>query len=332
LFWGRKRYNDKLMIVFWLFLTFFFCLVLIKASDILLVNLKSLALQTGIGSFAITGLIVALATSLPELSVGVAAGFRGEPNLSLGNVVGANIANLSLVIGGAALIGGAVTVHGTFLRRDVFYAFLAGAAPMLLLTDRVLSRIDGLILLSLYGFYQLMVFEEQKKRAADKGGFINRLLRRLNHRGTKQELGWIFLGVVLLLFSADMIVRLASKIALSLNIPILLIGLVLVAIGTTLPELTFEIEAIRSHQPTMVFGNLLGSIVANGTLIIGLVALISPIRIQAFSEYLLATMAFVIAFGIFYLFVRTKHRLERWEGAFLIGFYLAFVLGEFIHP
>jgi len=320
------------MIVFWLVLTFFFCLVLIKASDILLVNLKSLALQTGIGVFAITGLIVALATSLPELSVGVAAGFRGEPNLSLGNVIGANIANLSLVIGGAALIGGAVTVQGTFLRRDVFYAFLAGAAPMVLLTDRVLSRIDGLILLSLYGFYQVMVFEEQKRKAANEEGFINRLLRRLNHRGTKQELGWIFLGVVLLLFSADMIVRLASKIALSLNIPILLIGLVLVAIGTTLPELTFEIEAIRSHQPTMVFGNLLGSIVANGTLIIGLVALISPIIIQAFDEYLLATMAFVIAFGIFYLFVRTKHRLERWEGAFLIGFYLAFVLGEFIHP
>ncbi len=320
------------MIIVNLILIFLFCLVLIKASDILLINLKSFALQTGIGAFAITGLIVALATSLPEFFVGVAAGLRGEPNLSLGNVVGANIANLSLVIGGAALIGGAVTVQGTFLRRDVFYAFLAGAAPMLLLTDKVLSRFDGLILLSLYGFYQVMVFEEQKKRAADEEGFINRLLRRLNHRGTKRELGWIFLGVVLLLFSADMIVHLASKIALSLNIPILLIGLVLVAIGTTLPELTFEIEAIRSHQPTMVFGNLLGSIVANGTLIIGLVALISPIRIQAFDEYLLATMAFVIAFGIFYLFIRTKHRLERWEGAFLIGFYLAFVLGEFIHP
>ena len=272
------------MIIVNLILIFLFCLVLIKASDILLVNLKSFALQTGIGAFAITGLIVALATSLPEFFVGVAAGFRGEPNLSLGNVVGANIANLSLVIGGAALIGGAVTVHGTFLRRDVFYAFLAGAAPMLLLTDRVLSRIDGLILLSLYGFYQVMVFEEQKRKAANEEGFINRLLRRLNHRGTRQELSWIFLGVILLIFSADMIVRLASKIALSLNIPILLIGLVLVAIGTTLPELTFEIEAIRSHQPTMVFGNLLGSIVANGTLIIGLVALISPIRIQAFDE------------------------------------------------
>lgn len=322
------------MIIVDLALIFLFCLLLIKASDILIINLRSLANRTKIGQFAITGLILALATSLPEFFVGITAALKGTPNLSLGNVVGSNIANLSLIIGGAALIGGTVQVRGDFLRQDVFYAFLAGAAPMILLFDRGLSRLDGMILLALYGFYQATVFRERRKASPveEENGFVRQLIRRLNHRGTKREIGWIFLGMALLLFSADMLVRAASKIAIILEIPILLVGLVLIAIGTSLPELAFEVRAIRARQPEMVFGDLLGSVVANATLIIGITSLISPIRIQAFGEYLVATMAFVVIFGAFYFFVRTKHRLDRWEGAFLIGFYLAFVLGEFIHP
>jgi len=164
----------------------------------------------------------------------------------------------------------------------------------------------------------------------EKEGFIRRLIRRINHRGTKTELAWIFLGVALLLFSADMLVRIARQIALALNIPILLIGLLLVAIGTSLPELAFELKAVREKQSGMVFGDLLGSIVANGTLVIGVTSLISPIRIQAFDEYLLATMTFVVMFALFYIFIRTKKKLERWEGAALLGVYLLFILLEFL--
>jgi len=269
---------------------------------------------------------------LPEFFVGITAALAGKPSLSLGNVIGANIANLSLVIGGAALIGGVVAVQGTFLRRDVFYAFLAACAPMVLLFDKVLSRIDGIVLLILYGFYQVVVFSEQTgKMEEPQQGFVTRLLRKLNQpspRRVKKELGWIFLGVALLLFSADVLVRSAVRVAINFNIPLFLIGLLMVAVGTTLPELVFGIKAVRERQPGMVFGNLLGSIVANGTLIIGLVALISPVRIQAFGEYLLATMTFVIIFGLFYFFVRTKHRLDRWEGAVLLVVWIFFVIFE----
>jgi len=274
--------------------------------------------QAKVAPLFLSGLIVALATSLPELFVGITAGIYGYPNLSLGNVVGSNIAALSLVIGGVALIGGAVAVKGEFLYRDVFYAFLAGAIPMVLLFDKVLSRIDGLILLALYGFYQAVIFNQKEKSIDQRGKPV-----------TKKEIGWFFLGLALIIFSADMIVRLAVGLAIILNIQVLLIGLVLVSIGTTLPELIFELEAIQKHQPEMVFGNLLGSIVTHSCLVLGIVALITPIRIAGLAEYLLATMAFVVIFGAFYLFVRTKKRLDHWEGAILILFYLIFVLVEF---
>jgi len=323
------------MIVFYLSLILFFSFLLIKATDILVVNLKSLSRDTRLGQFAITSFLLALATSLPELFVGLAGALEKSPNLVLGNIVGSNIANLSLVIGGAALLGGSVVVRGTFLRRDVFYAFLAGAAPMVLLFDKFLGRIDGLILLSLYGFYNVWVFTERYRGIVAKGkgeeGFVRRLIRKLNHQSTQTELAWVFLGVALLLFAADMIVKIAGKIALTFNVPLLLVGLFLVAIGTSLPEFAFSLKAIRERQAEMVFGDLLGSIVANGTLIIGITSLVAPIRIRAFDEYLLATMAFVFIFAAFYFFIRTKKKLERWEGAFLIGFYLVFIFSEFIH-
>ncbi len=318
------------MIILDLILILIFSFLLVKATDLLVVNFDSLSQKTRLRKFALTGLVLGLATSLPELFVGLSAAIEEKPILSLGNIMGANIANLSLVIGGAALIGGAVKVQGTFLRRDIFYAFLAATSPMLLISDKVLSRIDGLILLLLYVFYQIAVFSEKtgvREKAEDKH---LRLLRKLEQRETRKELAWIVLAIALLLFSAETIVKLATKLALASNLPTFLIGLLLVSLGTTLPELVFEIKAISKRQPGMALGNLLGSIVVNGTLVIGLVSLISPVRLQSFNAYLFSTMVFLLVFGLFYFFVRTKQRLDRWEGALLLLLYLTFVIGEFI--
>lgn len=316
---------------------FVFSWLLIKATDILVINLKKLAQSTRLGEFAITSFVLALATSLPELFVGISAAVEGSPNLSLGNVIGSNIADLSLVIGGAAVIGGTLSVQGIFLRRDVFYAFLAGAAPMLLLFDKSLSRLDGLILLALYGFYTASVLSERSKLIAEERGgeekWLKKIIRRLNYGPSTAQLkkiGWIFLGAALLLFSSDMLVRAAIGLALGLNLPLLLIGLFLVAMGTSLPELVFEIKAVREHKPSMVFGDLLGSIVANGTLVIGVTSLINPFKVAAFADYLLATMAYVIVFGLFYLFIRTERKLERWEGGLLLLFFCVFILLELL--
>lgn len=321
------------MLILNIVLIFFLFLLLIKAADILIINLKSLSRTTRLGQFALTGLLMALTTSLPEAFVGITSALEGKPQLSLGNIIGANIANLSLVVGGAALAGGAIAIRGNFLSEDVFYAFLAGAAPMVLLFDKQLGRVDGLILILLYGLYCSWVLSGRKKEIQQLPGdnneeFVWRLIRRFNTKGSRKELGWIFLGIILLLFSADMIVSLAQDIAVPLNLPLLLVGIFIISVGTTLPELIFELKAIRQHHPTMVFGNLLGSVVANSTLIIGLVALISPIKAVNFSEYLVATMAFVLIFGAFYLFIRTKHQLERWEGALLVLLYFVFIAVE----
>ncbi|MBU1127093.1 MAG: calcium/sodium antiporter [Patescibacteria group bacterium] len=323
------------MIFVYLLLILIFSFFLIKATDILVINLKNISQRTKVGQYAITTVLLAFATSLPELTVALVAAVNKESNLVLGNIIGSNIANLSLVIGMASLIGGSVVVKGEFLKRDVFYAFLAGSAPMLLLFDKNLSRLDGVILIILYGFYNITILRKRQKELAEArdgkdGGFIHGLIDKFNHKGVKKDLAWIFLGVALLLFSADIIVKSAMAIAQGFNIPVFLIGLFLVSAGTTLPEFAFSLKAIKSHQPKMVFGDLLGSIVANGTFIVGIAAIVSPIRIVAFEKYLLATFAFVVLFGLFYFFIKTKHKLQRWEGALLVFAYLVFVILELL--
>ena len=291
----------------------------------MVVSLKKLAHSTHLGKFALTSFIMALATSLPELFVGIAAALEGKPNLSLGNVIGSNIANLSLVIGGTALVGGSMKIVGDFLKKDVFYTFLAGSAPLILLLDNNLSKIDGLILLVVYAWYVTTVFH-----LGDKTHSLNGILGRLDKKETEVALSLLFLGVILLIFSADMMVKVSYQLARFFNIPLLLVGLFLLAVGTSLPELSFGIKAIRAKQVAMVFGNLLGSVVANSSLVLGVTALIAPIKIVSLQEYLVATIFFVLIFAAFYLFIRTKRRLDRWEGGVLFLLYIVFALAEFL--
>jgi len=308
-----------------------FSLLLIKATDIVTESLKELAKITRLGQFAITSLLLAFATSIPELVVGITAALEGRPGLSLGVILGSNIANLSLVIGGAALIGGTLAVTGDFFKFDVFGVFLAGVLPLILMMDRVLSRIDGLVLLLIYGVYNYGLLRNQPKNTEEfSGRFKLKFLNRVFRTGKMNRwLAWLFLGTAILIFSADIIVKRAINLAQILSMPVLLIGMFIIAIGATLPELSFGVEAIRKKQAAMVLGNLTGSIVVNSTLILGIVSLIEPIRLATGLEaYLLGAATFGVMFILFWQFVKSKKKLERWEGLLLVAAYMFFAMAE----
>jgi len=320
----------------YIFLIYILSFVLIRAADHVVIALRHLTKSSGSKRvFILSALLLALATSFPELFVGITSALEGAPNLSLGNVLGANIANISLVAGAAALFVGRVNVHGEFLRRDVWIALVAGVLPIVLVFDGELSRVDGLILLSLYGAYASSFFKKRFLEIGNEireGTFIHRFFRKINHiDGSKtKETARLFLGIAVLLASANLIVNTAQSLAALANVPVFLIGLILLSIGTTLPELGFSIKSLQDKEPTMFFGNLLGSIIANSTLIIGITAAISPIRVAAIGEYLIAAITFVVVFLMFWIFIRSKLKLERWEAGVLLAVYLAFVVIEFL--
>jgi len=311
-------------------------LVLIKSADMVIVAIRRLSRETHTSAFTISAVVLALGTSLPELFVGITSALEGSPNLSFGVVLGSNIANIALIGALTAFVVGGIAVNSSKLTNDVWIAFLAGILPVILASDKVLNRVDALILISVYlgyatGFFRQRFHQIAKEQSEGKG-FVYRFFRRFSHVDSvkTKELGRLFMGLALLLASSDAIVKLSTTLATQAQIPVFLVGLFVIAIGTSLPELAFSIRSVSEHEPSMFFGNLLGSTIANSTLIIGITALIHPMNVVAFDEYLTAVIAFIAVFIAFWLFIKSKHRLERVEAGFLLLFYLGFVLAELL--
>jgi cation:H+ antiporter len=312
----------------------FFVFILIKSADLTIEALKSLAKRLGAGTFAISAIILAMATSLPELFVGITAAIEGAPSLSLGNVLGANIANLSLVAGLAGLISGGVFIHEKVVTKEILLAIGAAVLPIFLLLDGTLSRVDGLILLSVYFAYTTSFFKPRFLEIGKYtlgGRYILRFVRHLGEVEQKADktLGHLFVGIAALLFSANFIVEFATDFARASGISVFVIGVILISLGTTLPEVIVSIESLKKSQPGVFFGNILGSLIVNSTLILGVVSVISPIQDGNLGDYLIALVTLGITLLLFWLFTRTKNRLERWEALTLLMVYAIFAAVEF---
>jgi cation:H+ antiporter len=308
--------------------------VLIKSADMVVVALRRISKNTQTKVFALSAVILALGTSFPELFVGITSALEAQPNLSLGVIIGSNIANIALVGGLGAFIAGRVRVRGDYLKSDVWIALLAGVLPLFLILDKTLSRVDGLVLLAAYFSYATGFFRhryEQIGKEQAEENFVYRFFRKFNHINSHhtKEFGRLFVGIAVMLFSADLIVKFSSTLALLANIPLFVIGLIVISIGTSLPEFAFSIRSLEDHEPSMFFGNLLGSIIANSTLVIGFSALLRPITVHAINEYFVAVFTFLLVFLLFWLFIKTKHRLDRWEAVLLLISYFVFMFLEF---
>lgn len=323
------------MIIFEILVLIIFSFVLIKSAEWVIVSLRRITKKTKINVFIISALILAIGTSLPELFVSITSAIEKTPNIALGVVLGSNIANIALITGLITLIVGKITVHESYFKKDVFLSLVAGLLPLALMADGVLGRVDGLILLSAYAAYASSFFKGRYQEIAKehlKESFFYKFMREINHIDfdITKEYGRLFISLGALLFSAEMIITSAAKIATVIGIPIFVVSLVAIAIGTSLPELVFSLKSVKGGQPTMFFGNLLGSTIANSTLIIGITSVIHPIIIVSFVDYMNAVIAFVVVFLTFWFFIRSKHRIDRWEGGVLVLLYIIFILVEFL--
>jgi len=297
------------------------------------IALKKIAGTTGL--VGLSAVLIAIGTSLPELIVGITSAVEGKPGLSLGVTLGSNIANIALIGAGAALISGRVVISQSLTHKMIGMGFICGIIPYILLVDGNLSRIDGVILISVYIFYILNFFRHYHQRALEehqKGLTFTKLIKKVEHFAEEKwkNLAAVTIGITLMLFSADTIVKFSSLLAEKNNIPIFVIGLFILAIGTSLPEFAFSLESLKDKEPEMFIGNLLGSIAANTTLIVGLSVLINPVKSLIPMRYIIPGFTFIFVYLLFSYFIRTKKRLDRWEAGILLGVYIVFFLIELL--
>lgn len=305
------------------------CFLLVVSGTWVVRALSRIARFLGWKEFMVAFILMAFATSIPELFIGIMSALNKIPQLAFGAIVGSNIIKLTLAVGLPVLILGGLALERTTTRRNSIFVAIVALLPLFLISDGDLSRIDGVVLLLAFSFYITWLFDRKEMftkiyNEEDSLGDFKAIKRFL------KDLGTFFGSVFLLLLSAEGVVQAASFFAESIGISLGVIGVLLVGAGAALPEIYFSIRAGKSGYGSMILGDLMGGVVITATLVLGIIALICPIEIADFSPFSIARIFLLISVIFFLLVARTHERISRKEGFILIGIYLLFLLAELL--
>ena len=268
----------------------------------------SIAQRLNIPQIVIGLTIVAMGTSMPEFCVSLVSALKGTPDLAVGNVVGSNIFNVLLIVGVAALVAPMIISRST-VKKDIPWAVFSAIILSAMCLDHDISRIDALILT--IGIIAFMIYT---LRAAKKGEVEQEEGEKIDYKPIV-AVGLVLLGMACLIFGSNLFVDAATKVAQELHVSEGVIGLTIVAGGTSLPELATSVVAARKGQSAIAIGNVIGSNVFNTLMIVGVTGLICPMQIEGITPIDLAVMTIGIA--LLWFFSYTKFTVERWEGALL---------------
>lgn len=327
--------------------------LLVGGGELLVRGAAGLAARIGMSPLVVGLTVVAFATSAPELAVTLGAVLSGEPGLAVGNVVGSNIANVLMILGASALILPLV-VKLQLVRVDIPFMAAFSVLFFLLALDGGLSRVDGLILFVLLILYisVAIILSKREGRADDVAGPGASIATRSAGRAGEtvgkstdtmteamaaetavkggsigRDLVNLLIGVTLLVVGANILVKGATGIATAFGVSDIVVGLTVVAVGTSLPELATSIVAVRRGQRDLAVGNVVGSNIFNIGAVAGLAGIISPTGLPVPGSALALDIPLMIATALVLLpLAFTGKVIRRWEGALLLGLYVAYLI------
>lgn len=301
---------------------------LVKGADIFVEGSSSIAKRLHVPSIIIGLTIVAMGTSLPETAVSVTASLANNNALAVSNAVGSNIFNLMVVIGFCAVLT-PVAVQKDVLKRDFPFSMLCAMLLFVLgcIGPMILGHFDGIILLALFAVYVVFLIRSALK--ASKSGNTSddesiAAAEEMKMISVSKSIFFIVAGAVGIALGGDVVVNSASNIATKFGMSQTLVGLTIVSIGTSLPELVTSIVAARKNEVDMALGNAIGSNIFNILMVLGIASAISPI---AFLTENLVDIAILMVFSVLvWIFAWTKKKLTKPEGAVMLLLYAAYVV------
>lgn len=310
--------------------------LLVAGGEMLVRGASSVASYFGMSNFLIGLTIVSLGTSAPELAICLGAALKGKPELALGNIVGSNIANVLLILGLTATVFPFV-VQQRIIQREVPLMIATTILFLLLALDSTLNFGDGAILFAAMAVYWVWQFRTAKQVDLEPDGVAektgNDTQPELPRSGSHIALNvvWILIGVACLWIGARWMVAGASGLAEMMGVSKLVIGLTIVAIGTSAPEIVTSLLAARRGVPEMAVGGVIGSNISNLLLVGGLTALFSPIAVPAESLQFDMPIMLICAIACLPIFV-SGHRIDRWEGLLFLCCFVGFTALLFVKP
>ena len=290
-------------------------------SNLLVDNSKLIAKNLGVSPIVIGLTVIALGTSLPELVVSVLASLKDESDVVIGNVMGSNISNIALVLPLILFIK-PITINHSLVSNNLYYLLLTSGLFIVLLISNFLNYLSGLLLLLLFIYFIKNQIEEIESDHQNSS---------LNSKNFKySHLFYILIGIIMLGYGAELFISGAIGIATFFGIPLIVISLSVVALGTSLPELITSIVAIKKNEPSFVIGNIIGSNIINIVLVLGASVILNPINIY-YSEILISILIFIIATLFFSFISFNRNVLSKLDGFILFIIYLIFIYFNFMY-
>jgi cation:H+ antiporter len=307
--------------------------LLISGAELLVRGASRLAVSVGITPLVVGLTVVAFGTGSPELAVGIQASMAGQADITVGNVVGSNIFNVLLILGLSAIVAPLI-VSQQLVRLDVPIMIIVSVALLLMSIDGVLDRADGVILFAAsVGYTWLLIRISRREAAAVHDEYV-----REYGAAQPRDVGrWpmhvvlILIGLGLLVVGADWLVEGAVSIAEALGVSELIIGLTVIAAGTSLPEVATSVVAGLRGERDIAVGNVVGSNLFNILVVIGVTASVSPGGITVASAAINFDMPVMIAASVLCLPIFfVKYRIGRWEGALFLSYYVFYTFYLFL--
>ncbi len=298
--------------------------VVLEGAEWLTQGAVAVAARMGVPQIVIGLTVVAMGTSMPEFCVSLVSALKGTPDLAVGNVVGSNIFNALLIVGVAAMVS-PITILRSTVRKDIPFALGASVVLFAMCADGAVSRLDAAVLFALFLVFMAVTLhgakgkEDKEDKEGNGGG------KRV---AVARAVALMAGGLACLVVGSQVFVDNASALARTLGVSDAVIGLTIVAGGTSLPELATSAVAAHQGNSGIAIGNVLGSNVFNILMILGITGLVCPMQFSGITSVDLAVM--VVSTLLLWLFSFTKYTIARWEGAVLIlifAGYMAYLLG-----
>ena len=317
-------------------------------AKLVVISLENIAYRLGVSQLLIGLTIMAIGTSLPEIAVSVMGGidklYGIDPNVDgiiIGNKIGSFLTQITLILGILGL-SQSVYVSKWILRREGIMLFLSLFIFLLCAIDGVITRLDAIIMIAIYFIYLLIVIKSEKKleRRRQKIDYSEKerldplslkpIEILLKPSTLKKDISFLIVGFLILLGSAEIVILAAHSLAIELNIPASVVGLLIVGLGTSLPELVADLTALRRESHGIAVGDILGSNICDILLATGAGALIVDFNVDPILIMFDIPVLF-IAISLAYYFLWTEKTLKKWEAACLVNFYAVYVILKLLY-
>lgn len=293
--------------------------ILAKSADLVVYSISDYAKKLGVSDYLIGFLVVSIGTAIPELVASITGALVAQGAIVFGTIFGSNLSKLPL-LGLVLLIAKNIKIKQNIGMNAPIFTLFTTLLPVLLIIDGVLSKTEGAILIVLFLVYIIRLWRGE--------GQIGKMKKNVELKNIWKDALIFSLALGALLLSARFLVFSSISISELLNISPYIIGLIVIGVGASAPEITVQIRSILKHHQDIAFGNVLGSVVANSALVLGIVAVIKPVYINPSTVFI--TSIFMIAGTLYTLIIMEKERVNWKHGIVLISFYLLFLLAEWL--